>query len=254
MIHCGAPRDEDRLEVDHKWGWRVMVEGTRAMADACRDTGARLVFVSSDWVFGQGGQPPYGEESPPCPANYFGLLKVVGETLVSSRCEDYAIVRIAGVYGPNWSHPSHAQTEAGVGLGWLANYYVHRLSQGKPVAVWTDHINVLASPSLASDVASVLLALAYGDQQGIFHGCGRDGVSRLELAQAVARTFDYDGSLVHPATAEEMDAGLLRSKLSAPRDSRLQVARSEARLDRTNMGLAEGLRVYRRQLQDLQAN
>ena len=65
VIHCGAPRDENRLEVDHEWGWRVMVDGTRAMADACGDVGARLVFVSSDWVFGQGGQPPYGEESPP---------------------------------------------------------------------------------------------------------------------------------------------------------------------------------------------
>ena len=177
---------------------------------------------------------------------------MVGETLVSSHCKDYAIVRIAGVYGPNWSYPSHMQTEAGLGFGWLANYYVHRLSQGKPVAVWTDYVNVLASPSLASDIAGVLLSLAYGDQQGIFHGCGRDGVSRLELARAVAETFGYDSKLVRAATAEEMDAGRLRGKLSAPRDSRLRVAESEARLNRTNMGLCEGLEEYRRQLQDLQ--
>jgi dTDP-4-dehydrorhamnose reductase len=252
VIHCAAPRDEDRLEVDHEWGWRVMVAGTRAMADACRAVGARLVFVSSDWVFGQGGQPPYGEGSPPCPANYFGLLKVVGETLVSSRCEDYAIVRIAGVYGPNWSYPSHVQTEAGMGFGWLANHYVHRLSQRRRVAVWTDHVNVRASPSLASDVARVLLTLAHGDQQGIFHGCGRDGVSRLDLAQAVAGAFGFDRELVRAATPEEMDVGHLRGKLSAPRDSRLQVAGSEARLNRTNLGLGDGLEEYRRQLQDLQ--
>jgi dTDP-4-dehydrorhamnose reductase len=252
VIHCAAPRDEDRLEVDHEWGWRVMAAGTRAMADACHAVGARLVFVSSDWVFGHGGQPPYGEESPPCPANYFGLLKTVGETLVSSRCEDYAIVRIAGVYGPNWSYPSQVQTEAGVGFGWLVNYYAHHLSQGKPVAVWTDHVNVRASPSLASDVADVLLTLACEEQQGIFHGCGRGGVSRLELAQAVAVAFDFDRKLVRAATPEEMDVGHLRGKLSAPRDSRLQVAGTEERLDRINMGSVEGLDEYRRQLQDLQ--
>jgi dTDP-4-dehydrorhamnose reductase len=117
VIHCAAPRDEDRLEVDHEWGWTVMVTATRAMAEACRDAGAKLIFVSSDWVFGLGGQPPYAEDSPPCPANYFGLLKVVGETIISSVCEDYTIVRIAGVYGPNWSCPSYEQIEAGVGFG-----------------------------------------------------------------------------------------------------------------------------------------
>jgi dTDP-4-dehydrorhamnose reductase len=253
VIHCAAPRDEDRFEVDHDWGWRVMVAGTQAMIDACRNVGARLVFVSSDWVFGRGGQPPYGEESPPCPANHFGLLKVVGETLVSSRCEDYAIVRIAGVYGPNWSYPSQVQTEPGVGFGWLVNYYAHRLSRGKPVVVWTDHVNVRASPSLTSDVARLLCTLAYGQQQGIFHGCGRDGVSRLELARAVAAAFEYDHTLVWAATHEEMDVGHLRGKTPTPRDRRLQVTATEARLDRTNMGLDGGLDEYRRQHQTLQS-
>ena len=179
---------------------------------------------------------------------------MIGETLVSSRCEDYAIVRIAGVYGPNWSFPGHVQTEVGVGFGWLANHYVHCLSQGKRVAIWTDHVNVCASPSLASDVARVLLILAHGQQRGIFHGCGRDGVSRLELAQAVASAFEFDPTLVRAATLQEMDVGRLRGKLSAPRDSRLLVATTEARLNRTNMGLVGGLAVYRRQLQGLQRN
>ena len=99
VIHCAAVRDEDRLEVDHEWGWRVMATSTDVMARVCREVGCKLVFVSSDWVFGRGGQPPYSEDDAPCPANYFGFLKAIGETIVSSICEDYANVRIAGVHG-----------------------------------------------------------------------------------------------------------------------------------------------------------
>jgi dTDP-4-dehydrorhamnose reductase len=252
VIHCAAPRDEDRLEVDHEWGWRVMVAGTRALAEACRDVGARLIFVSSDWVFGRGGQPPYGEESSPCPVNYFGLLKVVGETLVSTLCGDYAIVRIAGVYGVNWSYPFREQKQAGVGFGWLANYYVHRMAQGLPVDVWTDHVNVLANPSLASDVAEILLTVAFQGQQGILHGCGRDGVSRLKLAQAVADRFGYDPGLVRVASPEQMEALKPKGMMPAPRDSRLQIAGSESRLNRTVVGITDGLTMYRRQLESLE--
>lgn len=249
VIHCAAPRDEDRLEVDHEWAWQVMVVGTRAMAEACRDTGARLVFVSSDWVFGRGGQPPYAEDSPPCPANYFGFLKVVGETLVLSLCPESAVVRIAGVYGPNWSDPHHEQAEAGIGFGWLPNYFVHRLSRGQPVSVWTDYVNIWANPSLASDVAEALLAIASQGQRGLFHCAGRDSVSRLELAQAVADEFGYHPGLVRAATPEEMDPCLVHGKLTAPRDCRLRVEVSEARLGRINLGVRAGLRAYRRQLE-----
>jgi dTDP-4-dehydrorhamnose reductase len=249
VIHCAAPRDEDRLEVDHAWGWRVMVRSTRSLAEACRDVGAKLIFVSSDWVFGQGGQPPYAEDSPPCPVNYFGFLKAIGETIVSTLCQDYAVVRIAGVYGPNWSDPTYQPAAPGVGFGWLANSFVYRLSHGEAVAVWTDHVNVFANPSLASDIADALLAIAYQDQVGLFHCCGRDNVSRLELAQAVADAFGYDRGLVRAATPEEMDTGRLQGKLTAPRDCRLRVADSEARLNRINVGLARGLEEFRRQLE-----
>jgi dTDP-4-dehydrorhamnose reductase len=251
VIHCAAPRDEDRLEADHEWGWTVMVTATRVLAEVCREVGAKLIFVSSDWVFGNGGHPPYSEDSPPCPVNYFGFLKAVGETLVSSLCEDYAIARIAGVYGPNWSYPGYEQKEEGPGFGWLPNYFVYRLSRGQPVTVWTEHLNLLANPSLASDVADALLTIAGQDQRGLFHCCGRDSVSRLELARAVAETFGYDVGLVRAASAQEMDAARLRGKLPPPRDSRLQVAGSEARLGRTNLGLREGLAEYRRQLEQI---
>jgi dTDP-4-dehydrorhamnose reductase len=248
VIHCAAPRDEDRLEWDHAWGWRVMVDGTRWLAEACHEAGARLVFVSSDWVFGFGGEPPYAEDTPPCPANYFGFLKVVGETLVASLCPDSAVARAAGVYGINWAEPAYSPQEEPLGLGWLANYCAGRLAQGRTVAPWSDYVNVRGNPTLASDLADVLLELAAKSERGLFHCCGRDSVTRLELAQGVAAAFGFDPALVRAATPEEMDRRLLAGKLPAPYDSRLQCGQSQERLGRNLLGLPEGLSRFCRQL------
>jgi len=248
VIHCAAPRDEDRLEQEHEWGWAVMVEGTRALAEACRDFGARLVFVSSDWVFGQGGNPPYNERSAPCPVNYFGLLKSIGEVITTSICPNSAVARIAGVYGVNWADPGYVPQQEGVGGGWLANFYVNRLGRNEPVSVWTDYLNIFFNPSLASDVADALLTIAEGNHTGIFHCCGRESVSRLELAYAVAEVFGFPKNLIETASKAKMDASAPQGKLRPPRDSRMDAENTEIQLQRRNIGAHEGLLEFKRQM------
>ena len=254
VIHCGAVRDEDRLEVDHAWGWRLMVDGTAALARACRRTGAKLVFISTCWTFGNRGEPPYAEDHPSCPVNYFGLLKTVGETWVRALCDNHAITRLSGVQGVNWSAPAFNldQSEEGIGFGSLVNHFHYRLSRGLPVAVWSTHFNQLDNPIEASDLADLLLTIATGDHRGVFHTCGRDSVSRLELAQLTADAFGFDRSLVRAATPEEMDPGRLAGKLTAPRDSRLQFARSAARLGRPYPALWDGLSRFRGYVEEIQ--
>ena len=255
VIHCAAVRDEDRLERDHEWGWRLMVTGTEALARACRHVGAKLVFISSCWTFGNAGAPPYAEDSASCPVNYFGLLKTVGETLVRALCDDYAIARLPGVQGINWAAADFnlEHRSEGIGFGSLANYFRSRLSQGLPVAVWDHRYNQLDNPILASDLAELLLTVATGEHRGVFHLCGRTSVTRLELAQLVAETFGYDPALVRPATDAEMDERLLDGVLIAPRDTRLQFAHSEAQLGRTFPALRDGLRTFRRQVEMIEA-
>jgi dTDP-4-dehydrorhamnose reductase len=259
VIHCGAVRDEDRLEGDHTWGWRLMVTGTEVLAKTCQRRGTKLVFISSCWTFGNRGDPPFVEDSPSCPANYFGLLKTVGETVVRSLCDDFAIARLSGVQGINWSAPEFNldQSEEGIGFGSLVNHFHYRLSRGLPVAVWSEYFNQLDNPIEASDLADLLLTIATGDFRGIFHTCGRNSVTRLELAQLTADAFGFDRTLVRAATPEEMDAdvshGRLAGKLTAPRDSRLQFARSEGRLGRAYPRLRDGLSRFRGYVEQIQA-
>lgn len=253
VIHCAAVRDEDRLEWDHEWGWRQMVISTEVLARACRRFGAKLVFISSCWTFGDRGNPPYAEDSPSCPVNYFGLLKTVGETLVRSICEDFAIARLPGVQGINWSSPDYnlEQSKEGIGFGSLANYFWYRLSRKLPIVVWSERYNQFDNPIVATDLAELLLTIAVDDHHGIYHVCGRDSVSRLELARLVAEVFEFDASLVRPATPEEMDMSLLEGVLLAPRDSRLQFSASEARLGRTYPRLRDGLLNFRWQVEQV---
>jgi len=254
VIHCAAVRDEDRLEVDHPWGWRLMVAGTEALARACQRRRAKLVFISSCWTFGNRGEPPYAEDSPSCPVNYFGLLKTVGETLVRSLCDNFAITRLPGVQGINWSATEFNldQSEEGIGFGSLANHFYYRLSRGLPVVVWGEYFNQLDNPIEATDLADMLLTIATQDHHGVFHVCGRDSVTRLEMAQLVADAFGFDRSLVRAATPGEIDPRRVAGKLTSPQDSRLQFARSEAQLERPYPQIRDGLSRFRSYVEQIE--
>jgi dTDP-4-dehydrorhamnose reductase len=121
VIHSAVPRDLLRMEFDHDWSWSILVTATRAIAETCRELEARLVFVSTDWVFGNHGEPPYAEDHPPCPVNHYGVMKVVGETLVNTICPDSAVARTASVFGPNAARHSHEFGPQGTGVGTIVD-------------------------------------------------------------------------------------------------------------------------------------
>jgi len=247
VIHCAATVDHDRLEYDHAMGWRLMVEATRIMAEACGEVGAKLIFVSTDWVF-DGKNPPYKENTHPCPVNYYGLLKVIGETIVNSTGIDYGIARIAAVYGRNWSFPGWTPKEKVTGFGTLANWMLETLLRGEEVVEWTKHVNIQANPTLASDCADAMMTIFTKKEQGIFHCCGRDCCTRVELGGHVARTFDLDVSKVRAATPGEMDLSSMEGSSPLPLRTYLEVSETEHRLDRENIGIMEGLEEWKHQI------
>ncbi|MGA2381561.1 MAG: SDR family oxidoreductase [Spirochaetia bacterium] len=245
VVHCAATVDTDLLEKDHALGWRLMVEATRGMVAACGKVGAKLIFVSSDWVFG-GGSPPYDELTPPCPVNYYGLLKVVGETIVSSSGIDYAIARIAAVYGQNWSFPDWVPEEEVTGFGTLPNWILHQLQNQKEIRVWTKYVNVQANPTLASDCADAMLTIIEKNRTGIFHCCGSRSVTRTELARLVANAFGLDVLRIREAREEEMNAAVLVGPL--PERTCLDVRKTENELERRNLPVEEGFEEWKREM------
>ena len=251
VIHAAASVDHEELEENHELGWRLMVDAVRSIAEVCGDIGAKMIMVSSDWVF-DGIDIPFKEDTPPSPVCYYGLLKVVGETIVNSIGIDYGIARIAAVYGRNWAFPDWVPAERVTGFGTLPNWYVEALGRGEEIVEWTKYINIEANPTLASDCADAMMAIWDRKVQGVFHCCGRDYMNRVELARHVAKAFDFDTSRIRAATEEEMDPGL--EKYPLPPRSCLDVAQTERILQRTNLGIEESLEVWKRERTDTGRN
>ncbi len=208
---------------------RANVAGPRNLAEVAREAGAYLLHVSTDYVFpGDEAQPgPYAEGDAVRPINYYGLTKLHGDEAVARVCGEmpYTIVRTALVYGTGGR--SNFVT-------WLAG----ELHAGRRVRIVNDQFN---TPTLADDLACLLLWLAQNQRTGMYHTAGPDLVGRHEWARAIAEHFRLDTSLIDWVTTAELNQPAPRPRFSGLRCERL--ASDQARHDAPRMrGILAGLR------------
>lgn len=98
VIHAAAETNVDKCETQKEHAWNVNVRGTQNVAEACDEVGAKLVHISTDYVF-DGEKGHYKEEDKPNPISYYGLTKLEGERQVVAHCGNYAILRASVIYG-----------------------------------------------------------------------------------------------------------------------------------------------------------
>jgi len=248
VVHCAALVDPITLEKDYSIGWKIFVEGTKNLANVCKKNNIKMIFVSSDWIF-DGQNPPYRENSIPHPINYYGFLKVIGETAVQSICKDYAIARVSGVYGINWAIPTPIP-ERPYGFGSLANYFLHKLQMGEEIKDWTDYINIKANPTLASDAAEALIEIYKKGQIGIFHCSGRECTTRIKFAKKVAKIFGLDEQLISTVFRDKNDLKeWIGNNLRLAKETCLDVTETERKLNRKNIGIEDGLIKFKEEIE-----
>ena len=244
VVHCAALVDPIILEKNYRIGWEIFVKGTEYLANVCNKNNIKMIFVSSDWIF-DGLNPPYRENSIPHPLNYYGILKVVGETVVQLICKNYAIARVSGVYGINWAIPTQI-SERPYGFGSLANYFLHKLQIGEEIKDWTDYINIKANPTLASDAAEALIDIYTKGQIGIFHCSGRECTTRIELAKKIAKIFRLNEQLISTSFRDKNDLSeWIGDNLRLAKETCLDVTETEKKLNRKNMGIEDGLQKFK---------
>ncbi len=103
IVNCAAFTKVDACETDKATAWAVNADGPRRLAEYAARTNARLVHISTDYVF-DGARPPpqpYTEADPPNPVSYYGISKLAGEIAVRETLADHAILRTAWLYGIN---------------------------------------------------------------------------------------------------------------------------------------------------------
>ncbi len=212
VLHAGAATDVDGCERDPELAWRVNVGGTEQAARACRALGARLVAVSTDYVF-DGTAGPYSEDDVPNPRGAYARTKRCGEEAALLLVPDCAVARVAVVYS---GRPGAKST--------FATQVVEKLSRGEPVKAFSDQL--VSTTLAASGAARCLELLLETDYRGVLHASDATVVDRVELARRIAARFGLSGQIVPVSTADV--------KLPAPRPLRggLRVDRAASLLVR----------------------
>lgn len=182
VIHTAAFTAVDACETERELSRRVNVDGTSNVADACREFSARLVHVSTEYVF-DGENGPYTEEDTPHPISHYGSTKLESEIAVRQHCSDWVIGRTTVLFG-------HAPNVRPSFVAWL----VDRLGRGERIRVVDDQIG---SPTLADNLAQMLLALLDSDRRGEIYNCVGDTIlDRHAFSAMAARLFGLDPGLI----------------------------------------------------------
>jgi dTDP-4-dehydrorhamnose reductase len=243
VVHCAILNDFAALYADRRAGWNAYVGATRNLVDAANEVGARVLLVSTDWVF-DGTQSGAREDTPPNPINLYGFLKAASELVVTERAERGSVARIAAVQGFS-DGGGAAPREQDAGFGYFVAALVRRLRNGERFGVWeSDRINMRATPTLAGDAAELMWRILERDLDGVFHCCGGESVDRRTLAMRAAQVFDVDPTLLDlrvppPPDAVPVVAG---RPVAIPYDTSLDASRTAAALDAELPDLTEMLR------------
>ncbi len=197
VVNAAAIADVDFAEREPDLAGRVNADGARHIAQACRATGARCIYYSTDVVF-DGTHTQYTEEDTPRPLNAYGRSKAEGERATLEECPDAAVIRVSLVLG--------FPLEGG-------NSFVSRLRErllaGQQVPAPADEIR---TPIDVYTAAAATLELAENDYCGILHIGATRAVDRYTLAQQLARAMNLRSDLIlSQAVYPEGDAAALRA-------------------------------------------
>ncbi|PSQ60312.1 MAG: dTDP-4-dehydrorhamnose reductase, partial [Bacteroidetes bacterium QH_10_64_19] len=173
VINCAAMSDVAECDENRNEAWAVNARAVKRLAKHCHETRARLVQVSSDFVF-NGKRGPYDEDARPDPVNYYGRAKLAGENAVrEAGRSNWAIVRTVLLYG----------TGQGLSRSNVVLWMIDELSQGNQLHIVDDQYR---TPTHVDDLATGIERLVNREKTGIYHISGRDLVSIYELACTVA--------------------------------------------------------------------
>jgi dTDP-4-dehydrorhamnose reductase len=185
VVNCAAYTAVDDCETDEETA--TVVNGTAVghLADACETVGARLIHISTDYVFSGEGSKPYLESDPVSPAGAYGRSKLVGEQL-ATRTRNHLTVRTAWLYGRggrNFVEAIRSQIDRGA----------------TELRVVSDQ---LGSPTFGDDLAAAILALMGTNARGIVHACNSGQTTWHGFAVEIARLLGSEVPIHAVATSE----------------------------------------------------
>lgn len=193
VVHCAAYTAVDKAEDDQVNCYAINVDGTRHIARACRLIDAKMVYISTDYVFDGKGMEPQPEDKPSDPINYYGYTKEQGEMVVRELLDKFFIIRTSWVYGKNGNN--------------FVKTMLRLVQTEEKINVVNDQIG---APTYTVDLAVLICDMLQTTKYGIYHGVNEGYCSWYEFALLIfdkARinikvnsisTSDYSTKAVRP--------------------------------------------------------
>ena len=175
VAHCAAYTAVDKAESEAELALTVNGMGTRWVAEACREIGAKMIYISTDYVFGGDGKIPYEVHDEKKPVNVYGRSKLLGEDAVTAIVDKHFIIRTSWVFGIN-------------GNNFIKTML--RLAQTrKKIQVVNDQIG---SPTYTVDLAKLMADMAATEKYGVYHATNEGFCSWAEFAREIFKEAGLD--------------------------------------------------------------
>lgn len=203
VIHCAAFTAVDKAEDEPELCWETNANATYLLAKECRKLDAKMLYLSTDYVFAGTGDQYHTEVDPVDPQNVYGCTKLAGEFAVRSLVEKFFIVRVSWLFGKTGN-----------------NFIKTMLNLAETHACVDVVCDQVGSPTYTVDLASLLCEMMITDQYGIYHATNEGICSWAEFAEEIFR-LSGKTTKVNQVTSEKyaakarrpMNSRLLKNKL-----------------------------------------
>ncbi len=197
VIHLAAYTDVDGCETNADEAFRVNAEGTKHVATGAKACGAKVVYLSTDYVFDGKREDVYVESDLPNPLNVYGHSKLRGEQYLQEQLEDYLIIRTQWLYGL-----------------YGKNFVTSILRQAREKPRLTIVNDQTGSPTYSVDLSKAIVALIRHKSRGVFHVANRETCTWYAFGQAILKFSGVKGVSLIPISSEELGRRALRPSYS----------------------------------------
>ena len=185
VINCAAYTNVDKCETEPDLAYKINAVGARNLAIAASDVGAKLMHISTDYVFpGDVAERPLTEFDTPSPKSMYGATKLAGENFVRDFADRYFIIRTAWLYGDGHN---------------FAKTMLKLSETNDTIGVVMDQVG---TPTSATELAKAIKYLLPTDNYGLFHGTCEGDTNWAEFAATVLRLAGKK-TVIEPITSQE---------------------------------------------------
>jgi dTDP-4-dehydrorhamnose reductase len=214
VFNCAAFHNVEVCEREEQQSFAVNATAVKRMGELCEEHGARLVHLSTNYVFDGSADAPYGEADAPSPRSIYALSKLAGEYTALTYAPGALVVRTGGLYGRFGS--------ASKGGNFVTRMIDRAREQGELAVVADQHL----SPTATADLAAAVVEAVKADASGLLHLTASGSCSWHEFTEAIVELAGVDVE-VRPTVTERQPGGArrpLNGVLARPRAEELGLA------------------------------